>query len=421
MIKGQEEISPSNRTKRPKFFYGYIIVAAALCISVVMWGARHSFGVFFEPVLDEFGWTRALTSGGFSISWILTGLLSIGVGRLNDRFGPRRIMTVAGILLCLGYLLTSRLNALWQLYLFYGVISIGMSAALVPLLSTVARWFVKMRALMTGIVLASTGIALMVLLPAASQITSVYGWRISYIMIGALALVVIVPAAQFLKRDPYQMGQLPYGSNEISPIDSQAKVEGLSFREALYTGQLWLLSGVYFCTYFLYYILIVHMVIYATGQGISPTNAVAIMAFIGGGGIAGRVLMGMVADRAGSKLSMVTSSILMVIALLWLLVAKDPWMLYLFGAVFGFGHGGLATMESPMVAEIFGMRVHGVLLGFVFFADTIGGATGPVLAGLIFDVTNSYNLAFLLCAVIGVVDLILVLLLRPVRGLPGNK
>jgi len=409
-----------NRNKRPRFFYGYVIVAAALCISVVMWGTRHSFGVFFEPVLDEFGWTRALTSGGFSISWILTGLLSIGVGRLNDRFGPRKIMTVAGLLLCLGYLLVSRLNALWQLYLFYGVISIGMSAALVPLMSTIARWFIKMRALMTGIVLASTGIALMVLLPVASQLISNHGWRISYIIIGILALVVIVLGAQFLKRDPGQIGQLPYGGGEVNAGGSNLGADGLSFREALYTKQLWLLSGVYFCTYFLFYIISVHIIIHATGQGISLTKAVGIMAFIGGGGIAGRVLMGIVADRAGSKLSMVTSSILLIIALFWLLAAKDLWMLYLFGAIFGFGHGGLATMESPMVAEMFGMRTHGVLLGFVFFADTIGGAIAPVLAGYIFDVTGSYNLAFLLCAVIGVVDLILVLLLRPIRGLPGN-
>ena len=421
MIKGKEETSPLNRTRRPRFFYGYVIVLAALFISVVMWGTRQTFGVFFEPVLDEFGWTRAITSGGFSLSWILTGLLSIGVGRLNDRFGPRIVMTIAGLLLSLGYLTMSRLSTLWQLYLFFGVISIGMSAALVPLMSTVARWFVKIRALMTGVVLASTGIAMMVVLPVASQLISNYGWRVSYIIIGILALVVIVSGAQFLKRDPGQIGQLPYGSDGVNAGGSNLEADGSSFREALYTRQLWLLSGVYFCSYFLFYVFLVHIIIHATGQGISPTKAVGIMAFMGGGGIAGRVLMGIVADRVGNKLSMVASSTLLVIALFWLLAAKDLWMLYLFGAIFGFGHGGLATMESPMVAEIFGMRTHGVLLGFVFFADTIGGAIAPVLAGYIFDVTSSYNLAFLLCTVIGVVDLILVLLLRPIRGLPGNK
>ncbi len=409
-----------NRAKKPRFFYGYAIVAAALCISVVMWGTRTSFGVFFEPVLDEFGWSRAITSGGYSISWILTGLLSIVVGRLNDRFGPRKVMTVVGFLLCLGYLLMSTLDAIWQLYLFFVVISIGMSGALVPIMSTVARWFVKMRALMTGIVLAGTGIAFIVLLPAASQLVSSYGWRTSYIIVSALALVVIVPAAQFLKRDPYQMGQLPYGSSEVSTAGSDAKTYGLPFRKALHTRQLWLLSGIYFCTYFLFYVFVVHMVIHATGQGISPTKAAGIISFMGGGSIAGRVLAGAIADRAGNKFSLIISSVLMVIALFWLLVAKDLWMLYLFGVIFGFAQGGLATMQSPTVAEIFGMRSHGVLLGFVFFADTIGGAISPIIAGYIFDVTYSYDTAFLLCAVIGVINLILILLLRPIRGLTRN-
>ena len=145
---------------------------------------------------------------------------------------------------------------MWQLYLFYGVVSIGMSAALVPLMSTIARWFVKMRALMTGIVLASTGIALMVLLPVASQLISSYGWRISYIIIGILALVVIVSAAQFLRRDPGQIGQLPYGGNKVNTGRSDLQVSGLSFREAIYTKQLWLLSGVYFCAYFVYVIFV---------------------------------------------------------------------------------------------------------------------------------------------------------------------
>lgn len=407
-------------SKKHRIFYGYIIVLAALCISVVMWGTRHSFGVFFEPVLDEFGWTRAMTAGGFSLSWVMTGLLSIGVGRLNDRFGPRVVMTVGGLLLGLGYLLMSRLSSIWQLYLFLGIISISMTAAFVPLLSTVARWFVKTRALMTGIVLASSGVALIVILPLASQLISNYGWRTSYIIIGILALVVIIPAAQLLRRDPGQMGLLPQGANEVKKNSSDSPHSWLSFREAIHTRQLWLLSGIYFCTYFLFYSLSVHIIIHATGQGISPTKAVGIMAMVGGGGIAGRVLMGIVADRVGSKLSMVVSSMLMIIALFLLLVAEEWQMLYLFGVIFGFGHGGLATMESPRTAEIFGMHSHGVILGFVFFADTIGGAVGPFLAGYTFDVTGSYHLAFSLCAAIGVVDLILVLLLRPIRGLPQN-
>ena len=108
------------------------------------------------------------------------------------------------------------------------------------------------------------------------------------------------------------------------------------------------------------------------------------------------------------------------LALFWLLVARDTWMLFLFGAVFGFGHGGMATMESPMVANVFGMRSHGVILGLVFLCDTVGGAVGPFLSGYIFDVTNSYRQAFLLCAILSVTSLVAVLCLKPLENPKGS-
>jgi MFS family permease len=402
---------------RPKFFYGYVIVTASLFMSIVMWGARASFGVFFAPVLNEFGWTRAATSGGFSLTWVFTGLLSIAVGKLNDKCGPRLIMTIAGVLVGLGYLLMSRLSSIWQLYLFYGVISIGMSAVLVPTLSTVARWFFKMRAFMTGIVLAGTSISLMAILPVANRAILNYGWRTAYIIVGSVVIAVVVIAAQFLKRDPSQVGKLPYGYDGTSIDASDVETHGLSFREALRTNQVWLMSLVYFCTYFIFYMLLVHFVIYATGQGISSARAIRIMAFLGGAGIAGRTLMGIFADRIGNKQAMMLSAGLMMLALFWLLVARDTWMLFLFGAAFGFGHGGMATMESPMVANVFGMRSHGVILGLVFLCDTVGGAAGPFLSGYIFDVTNSYRLAFLLCAILSVISLVAILVLKPLENI----
>jgi MFS family permease len=329
-------------------------------------------------------------------------------------------MTVAGFLLSLGYLLMSQLSSMWQLFLFYGIISIGMSADLVPILSTVARWFVKMRAFMTGIVLASTGIALMVIVPAAHQAILHYGWRTVYMIIGSVVLIVVVIAAQFLRRDPYQVGKLPYGYDETNTTASGMQTYGLSFKEALRTKQVWLISLVYFCTYFVYHIFVVHMVIYATGQGIPSARAVGIMAFIGAAGIAGRIIMGIFADRIGNKQAMMLSAGLMMLALFWLLGAKELWMLFLFGVTFGFGHGGIATTESPIVANVFGMRSHGVILGLVFFCDTVGGAMGPFLAGYIFDVTSSYRLALLLCTILGVINLITILLLRPLKSPQGS-
>ena len=407
---------PAVAEAKPTFFYGYVIVATALCLSIMMWGARFSFSVFFAPVLDEFGWSRATTAGGFSLSWAFTGLLSIAVGKLNDRWGPRMIMTVAGCLVGLGYLLMSTLNSVWQLYLFYGVISIGMSAVLVPTLSTVARWFAKMRALMTGIVLSSSGIALMVIVPVANRIILEYGWRTAYAIIGSVTVVVVVLSAQLLKKDPAQMGKVPYGFDGKSAPLSGAGVQGTFFREALQTRQVWLMCFIYFCSYFIYNVFVVHMVIYAKGQGVSQAQAVSIIVFLGASGIAGRILWGVFADALGNRKTMLLSALIMMLSLFWLQVAGDLWILILIAVAFGFSHGGLATMESPMVAHIFGMRSHGTILGLVFFCDTIGGATGPFLAGYLFDMTRNYSFAFLVCAILGTANVIAVLLLRPLKS-----
>ena len=113
---------------RPKYFYGYIVVLAAFLITVTMWGTLYSFGVFFKPLLTEFGWTRAETSGAYSLFIVLHGLVYIVTGRLNDRLGPRIVMIACGFFLGLGYLLLSQISTIWHLYLVYGVIiAIGMS------------------------------------------------------------------------------------------------------------------------------------------------------------------------------------------------------------------------------------------------------------------------------------------------------
>ena len=136
---------------KPKFFYGYVVVLASFFILLITWGTIYTFGVFLKPLLAEFGWTRAETSGAYSLYMVLHGVLYIVTGRLNDRFGPRMLMTACGLLLGLGYFLMAYISAIWHLYLFYGVIiGIAMSAGFVPLVSTIVRWFVKRRALMTG-------------------------------------------------------------------------------------------------------------------------------------------------------------------------------------------------------------------------------------------------------------------------------
>jgi len=400
----------------PQFFYGYIMVVAAFFIMVVIYGAQNAFGIFFKPILTEFGWTRAMTSGAFSLSWIVTGLLAIVMGGLTDRFGPRLVMTLCGFFLGLGYLLMSQIGTAWQLYLFYGVIiGTGMGGVFIPLTSTIARWFVKRRSLVTGIVMSGVGMGILITPLVASRLIVTYDWRSSYLILGSIVLVVVVLAAQLLRRDPTQVGQRPYGENEGEEPGLELGTKAFSLKEAVYTKQFRVVSAMLFCFGFGEFAIIVHIVPHATELGVSTVSAANILATIGGLNIVGRVVLGGAGDRIGNRQVFIIGFILMAAALFWLVPATEAWMLYLFAAIFGFAHGGCAVSSAPLVAALFGLSSHGLIMGFVGLSYTSGAALGPFLAGYIFDITSSYQLAFLVCGAIAVVGLILAALLTPTK------
>lgn len=264
---------------KPRFFYGYVVVVAAFIIQMAMFGPRSSFGVYFKPLITEFGWTRALLSGAFSISSIVQGLSGIVMGHFNDRFGPRVVITLCGFFTGLGYLLMSQTNTAWQLYLFYAVlVGIGMGGFFVSLLSTVARWFVKRRSVMTGIALAGGGTGGLIVPPLVNWLISARGWRTSYIIMGALVLVIIVLVAQFLRRDPAKMGLAPYGGNQGGEKEVHLDTEGLSLKEAVFTWQFWTAVVILFCMGFCMITMMVHIAPYATDIGISAATAANLLA-----------------------------------------------------------------------------------------------------------------------------------------------
>ncbi len=414
MVK--QEVSLLVKSKKPRFFYGYVIVVAGVLAMIVMYGTQYSFGIFFKPVLTEFGWTRAETSGAYSLFMILQGIFCIITGRLTDRFGPRLVITGSGLFLGLGYILMSQIGAIWQLYLFYGLLAgIGMGGW-VPLLSIVARWFIKRRGLMSGIVVSGVGIGTIAMPPIANQLIFSYSWRTSYIIIGSVALAVMVVTAQFLKREPSEMGQLPYGADKAEVVSSDSEARAFSVREAIRTRQFWIVSAVYFSFLFCIQTTMVHIAPHATDIGISAIGAASILSVIGALSIFGRLGMGSAGDRVGNRRSLVIVLILMAIAIFWLQFARELWMFYFFALIFGFGYGGSVAVESPLVADFFGLKSHGAIFGVIVFIALIGGATGPLVAGRIFDITDSYRLAFLVGAVLITAALILAaLFLKPIR------
>jgi len=402
-------------SRKPRFFYGYIVAAACFAIQGIGVGTFISFGVFFTPLLVEFGWSRTILSGASSAAFLLTGSLGILVGNLNDKVGPRKIMAVTGFFFGLGYLLMSQLGAIWQLYLFYGVVvGLGYSPVDVIALTTTARWFIRKRGVMTGIVKVGTGAGQLVMPLLASMFIADYGWRNAYIIIGALVLVLIISIGQLLRRDPGQMGLLPDGNEKTAASKVDVREGGLSFRQASRTRQFWTICAVNLIVVYCSLTILVHIVPHAMDIGIPAIKAAGILSMIGGVSMVGRLLTGIAIDKIGNKKSMIICFLLVIGSFLWLRVAKELWMLYLFAVVYGVAHGGFFTVISPIVAELFGISSHGFLFGIVVFSGTVGGAIGPLLAGYIFDITESYQLVFLILLGFSITGLILTSFLRPV-------
>ena len=416
--------STSRAAKKSRFFYGYIVVIACFLVMVVMHGAFNSFGVFFTPLETEFDCTRAVLSGANSVAFIVMGVSALLLGMLSDRFGPRLILTMSGILFGAGYMLMSQVNAIWQIYLFLSLAGIGLSAADIVPLATVVRWFVRKRGAMSGIMKVGTGLGMMTVPFISSLLIDAYGWSPSYLILGITVLVAVVPLSQLVRRDPREMGLLPDGDEKTGDSKISLDEEGLSFPQALKTRQLWMVCAFYVAVVYCGMTNLTHIVPYAEGLDIPKTTAASLVSTYGAVSMSGRIVMGFLGDRLGHKRAIVICLIIAVVGMAWLQAADELWMLYLFAAVYGFSHGGFFTLISPLIAGLFGTRSQGSLLGIVIFSGTIGGSIGMTLSGYIFDVTESYTIAFIILLGLVILGLVNMLLIKPIvkgttDGQPG--
>jgi MFS family permease len=396
--------------------YKYIIAAACFGTQAVGVGLFVTYGVFINPLIEEFGWTRAAISGASSLAFFLMGLVGIFIGRLNDKIGPRKVMLFTSCFIGLGFFLTSIIQSIWQLYLFYGIlVGIGLSSIDVIALSTTARWFVKRRGIITGLVKVGTGAGQLIMPLTASLLIAGFGWRTSIVVIGIFGMILLVLISRLLHRDPEKMG-LTSQEETISEMDVRVfEGQDLSFGQAVRTHQFWIIFIVNFAVVYCLLIILVHIVPFARDLGVSATKAAGVISTIGGVSMLGRFATGIFIDRYNSRLAMIICFVLLISTLLWLQIADELWMIYLFAACYGIAHGGFFTAISPIVVEYFGISAHGVLFGAIVFSGCFGGSMGPVLAGHIFDVTGSYTPAFWLSTFIAFLGLGFIILLKPIR------
>jgi MFS family permease len=418
-----------DQAKTQGLFYGWVVVAAAFCVALVAYGVQYSFGIFIEPLKADFGWSGALVGGAVSLFMFSRGSLAILTGRFTDRYGPRIIVAIGGFFLGLGLILTSQISAAWQLYLFYGLmVGFGLSVAYAPLVATVSRWFVSKRGLAIGIVVAGIGAGTAVMSPLARYLVATYGWSWTFIILGLLAWVIVIPGAFWLRRSPEEKGLLPLGKAEAIAGDERNSSiaekgdsltpgrAGFSLKDAARTRAFWLLLAIIIFWSTCIQTAMLYIYPHATKQLVIPeVVAASFLSVIGISSIIGRLVMGAISDRLGGKRTLFICLALQALAMFWLLRATDIWMLYLFAAVFGFAYGGCVPLLPVIAGEIFELKSIGAIVGVHMLGVAIGGAIGPVLGGRMWDVTGNYHLAFTIGGMCTILALILLAFIRVPR------
>ena len=387
----------------------FLIVGTGFLVQAVYVGLLFMFGILFLEFEETFGWSRALISGAFSVFLLGTGFIGIAMGKLNDLFGPRKIMIAGALIHGAGYALMSLIQAPWQLYFFYGVlVAVGFSTHDILTLSTIARWFTAKRSLMSGIVKAGAGAGTFVVPILVTTLLSVWNWRIACLVVGAASTLILIFLAQFLTRNPPSTPAPSRGDSTPAP---QTEF-GLTLKLATKTRNFWILCFGQFLIFSCLMVVMIHVAPHARDLGFGTTQAAKVLSTIAAASILGRIILGGAADRLGGKRTLIIAYSLLSASLIWLIFIREPWILFLFAPVYGFTHGAFFTLISPTIAEFFGTRSHGVIFAIVLFPGTIGGALSPLIAGHVFDTLGSYQPVFICLAGLAVAGLVLVYFLH---------
>jgi MFS family permease len=387
---------------RGNFPNAWLIVGVLTLVMIGFYGAELSFSVFFKPILGHFGWTRAAVSLGMSILQGIAGLVGIMMGTLVDRYGARMIIASSALVGGLSYLLMSQVGSLWQLYLYFGIMGgICIAGGWVPINATVSRRFAEKRILALGITTSGITIGGMIMPPLVAQLVTVQGWRYAYVVLAIIVWTTAIPAIMLLRKNsPQPIGIPERNQNKQHGTRDQARKSIQSpewlAKEAVKTVPFWMLVITGFIIAAGYYFMVTHIVAYATDIGTATTSAALIMTFMGGANILGKLSVSFITTKIGSRLTLFSLLALQAIALFLLMQASDSWMFFVLGSIFGFGFGACAPVRTSMIPEFFGMQSVGTIIGLVNAAWATGGMAGPVLAGYVFDLSQSYDAAFLI-------------------------
>ncbi len=395
---------------RRRLFYGWAVVLVCFVVISLLFSVRLSFGIFFDAFVRSgtFPWGRGETAGVFSVTMLVAAVGGVPVGWLLDRFGARRVFMAGQLVLVAGLLLTSRMNALWQFYLYYGLLAgAGITALALPVhATTISRWFAQggRRGLAIGLAFSGTGVGVMVLAPVLERVITLYGWRVGYLLLAALLAGISLPLTWWLLQDtPEAIGLRPDGfparSSTRSAGSLPPRAASWRWREAAGTLPFWLVLLAGALSLFTLRMVTVHQVAYFVDRGIARRVAATVFGSTGLITATSFVLFGRLSDRVGRARAFHVGAAFQVAALVLLLNirAQTPVvMLFAFILLWGLGEGSRSGLLTAIASDLFPGPALGAIVGSLGAMFGVGAALGSWLGGVVYDLSGSYTPAFLL-------------------------
>ena len=411
--------------RRPRVFYGYWLVLVTFLFNFMAIGCgSYAFSLFVTPLQDALGWGRGQIMAGFTVFFVTMGLTSPVVGRFVDRYGARPVIPIGGVVMGLGFVVVSQMS---QPYLFYlGYVLVGAGAAgmgQVPSSAVVSNWFKKRRGAAIGLMAAGVG-AGGVLAPAVGFIIENHGWRNAYLSMAILVWAVIIPLGALVVRTrPSEKGLYPYGADgpsEMASADATpaGNAFGLTLRQATRTLAFWLIVASFLFGGFSSMGLTQAPVPFLQDIGYPMRTAAAALGAMGVSSAIGKVFFGWLCDRMLPKYAWAIGQGLMAASVAILLnihADSSIALIWAYALVLGLGVGAWLPTLSILASSNFGLTFYGAVFGVLSMAPSIGAATGPFFAGLMYDATGTYFWTFITFGAVFAISIPTILLMkRPV-------
>ena len=384
-----------------RFHYAWVIVGVLVLVQVVGLSVNFAAGVLVTPLADsegQFGFSMTHIGASFGLFYLAGAALSPVAGWLGDRYGGRRMMLLGALAYCGVMILVAYTSQTWHLFLSFGLLRGAVQAIfMVPLMAVVSDWFRRRLGLGTGMLWAATGVGPAIMSPLLGNLLTDIGWRDTFLLVGVVAGAFMLLLTLLFRDRPSDLGLKPYGALNTDPPESimdkekdllRAKVFNQHIRR---TKAFWNLPAIHALGCMGHGIVLVFIVPLAVSRGVDLATAAWMLGIISLVSIPSRIITPIFAEKYGSKSMMAAALLVQGVSVIYLLWAQSPWEFFLVSAVFGIGFGGEWTGYLVINRQYFGHGPIGTVYGWQMTGAMLGHAFVSFIAGMLVDITGSYN------------------------------